>query len=118
MTNGRNTNAPKVPQWMLIFMLGTGSGGVGNWTVSRIDPPRPDPFTGRQGVELQRQIARNQTMIEQLTAENKEMKMSIGRPGQSVEHDSIVRNEWRIQNLTERMLQVEATLNNLTDEHK
>ena len=52
----RRDDDGKIPQWLLIALLGLGSGGAGQWVTNQTDDPRPDPFTGSQARDMEARL--------------------------------------------------------------
>lgn len=56
MANGNNT---KLYQIIGIMAVGMISGGAGTVGYQKINPPRPDPFTGKMAAEMEERATRN-----------------------------------------------------------
>ena len=65
------TYTPTAPGWLLLVALGGGTGTGGAILSQVVSPPRPDPFTGSQGRQMEMRLNHNMT---QLNAQHKDFE--------------------------------------------
>ena len=58
-------NKEQLRLWALVFMLALVGGGSGTYFTGKLNPPRPDPFTGTEARQMEARIQARLSSIEQ-----------------------------------------------------